>query len=1101
MPSYRGFSPRDSLVLLLAISGRSSLMSDAMQHGMMSGRLSFGSMSECRTMRSVFITAVVAVVSCYTASAQKKMLFEHLTVKEGLSQGSVTCILQDRQGFMWFGTQDGLNRYNGYTLKVFRHDPADPKSLSENFITSIIEDRNGALWVATVGREDALNRFEPLTETFARYPRDSVDLRGALEGSANSSYEEPSGVRWWGKIGGGVTRFDPKTGAKRSFKHDPSDSKSLIDNNVYSVYGDRSGTLWIGTREGLDRFDRETESFVHYRHDDANPMSLGSNWVWPIFEDRSGVLWVGTFGGGLNRFDRAAGTFTRFKHSETDPRSLADDQMYSISQDRSGIIWVGTADHGVDRFHPELGAFLHYSHDPANPASLVDNMIKAIHVDRAGVPWIGTTGGLDRFDRSKGTFTHFSHNALKPRSIIANVTQTIYEDRSGTLWIGMLSSGLERFDRRTGVFTHYRHDPTNPHSLSDNRVYALLEDHAGNLWVGNYGGGLNLLDRKSGKFTVYTHSDSIPGSLSARGVWALCEDHEGVLWVGTSGGGLNRFDREKGSFTHFKHSEADTKSLSDDLVLSILEDRSGTLWVGTLGGLNRLDRVRGTFKRYREKDGLANDLILGILEDGHGNLWISTNKGLSKFDPLHETFRNYGESDGLQGDEFNQNAYARSPVTGEMYFGGGNGFNVFHPDSVRGNPYVPPVVFSMFTRYNTDDKEGKPIAEKGIAARPEITLSYKDNVATFEFAALNYYSSSRNQYAYKLEGFSDNWIQLGTDHEATFTNLDGGEYLLRVKGSNNDGVWNEEGASLRLTVTPPWWKTRWAYGSYALLVLGFFYTVRRFEINRREQKMKVRESELRAKAVEAEKRALEAENERQTKELEDARNLQLSMLPKDVPRLPDYDIAVFMKTATEVGGDYYDFNVAQDGTFNVAFGDATGHGMQAGTIVTLMKGLFVSDAARFDIQTFFNHCSRAIKEIRLARLFMAFTLVRLKGNSLSFSSAGMPPVYLYRKNGGTVEEILLKGMPLGAMKNFPYALHETELQRGDTVLLLTDGLPEQKNAAGEMFDYAKVQSMLAEIGAGTPDDIIAQLIKAGESWMDSAVQDDDITLLVIKMRE
>ena len=1049
----------------------------------------------------ILLVTVVTIVLCLNANAQRKLLFEHLTVKEGLSQGSVTCILQDRLGFMWFGTQDGLNRYNGYTVRVFRHNPADPKSLHENFITSIIEDRNGTLWVGTVGGEGELNRFDPLTETFTQYRRDSVDLTGSREGSANSTYEEPSGVRWWGRIGGGVTRLDTRTGTKRVFKHDPSDPGSLIDNNVYSVYGDRSGTIWIGTRGGLDRFDRETESFFHYRHDDANPKTLASDWVWPIFEDRSGVLWVGTYGGGLHRFDRASGTFTQYRHNEANPGSLGDDQMYSIYQDRSGIIWVGTADHGVDRFHPEMGAFSHYTHDPKDPGSLIDNMIKALYVDRAGVPWVGTAGGLDRFDRVKGMSTHYTHNPGNPGSITDNIPQCILEDRSGTLWVGMMSGGLDRFDRKTGVFTHYKHDPVNPRGLSDNRVYALLEDRAGNFWVGTYGGGLNLFDRRSGTSRVYTMNDSIPGSLSSRGVWAFCEDHEGVLWVGTSGGGLNRFDREKGIFTHFKHDDKNPKSLSDDLVLSILEDRSGTLWVGTLGGLNRMDRDSGTFTHYRERDGLANDLVLGILEDGRGNLWISTNKGLSKFDPQHETFRNYGQSDGLQGDEFNQNAYARSPVTGDMYFGGGNGFNAFHPDSVRENRYVPPVVFSMFTRYNTDDKEGKLIEEKGIAVRPEISLSYKDKVATFDFAALNYFGTYKNRYAYRLEGYSDNWIQLGTDHQATFTNLDGGEYTLQVKGSNNDGIWNEDGASIRMIVTPPWWKTRWAYGGYALLVLGFLYSVRRFETNQREQKAKMRESELHAKAVEAEKRALEAENERQTKELEDARKLQLSMLPKEVPHLPDYDIAVFMKTATEVGGDYYDFAIAQDGALNVAFGDATGHGMQAGTIVTLMKGLFLSDASRFDIQSFFNHCSKAIKEIRLARLFMAFTLVRLRGNSLSFSSAGMPPVFLYRKSSGMVEEILLKGMPLGAMKNFPYTLHETELQRGDTILLLTDGLPEQKNSAGEMFDYAKVQTMFAEVGASKPDDVIAHLMNAGESWMSGAVQDDDITMLVIKKKE
>ena len=348
--------------------------------------------------------------------------------------------------------------------------------------------------------------------------------------------------------------------------------------------------------------------------------------------------------------------------------------------------------------------------------------------------------------------------------------------------------------------------------------------------------------------------------------------------------------------------------------------------------------------------------------------------------------------------------------------------------------------------------------------------------------------------------FSDNWIQLGSNRRATFTNLDGGDYTLRVRGSNNDGIWNEQGAALRITVTPPWWKTRWAYGTYALILLCGLYGLRRFEINRQTQKAQVRESELRAKAAESEKRALEAENARQTKELDDARRLQLSLLPREVPVGPDYEIAVFMKTATEVGGDYYDFSTAPDSALNIAIGDATGHGMQAGTIVTLMKGLFVSDASRFGIQAFFDHCSRAIKDIRLGRLFMAFTLMRLNGNRLSLSSAGMPPVYLYRHNDGSVEEILLKGMPLGAMKNFPYVLHEADLHQGDAILLLTDGLPEQKDAAGEMFDYARVQSAFAGVGAKNAQDILSSLVDDANDWLKGRAPDDDITMLVIKKK-
>jgi ligand-binding sensor domain-containing protein/serine phosphatase RsbU (regulator of sigma subunit) len=1052
--------------------------------------------------RRLSIAGVLVLGALSTAGAQQQIVFQHLTEKDGLSQGGVNCILRDSQGFMWLGTQDGLNRFDGYQFRIFKHDPADPKSLTDNWILSLYEDSSHTLWVRSQGTPKMLNRFDRATETFTSVPIDSVDLTKARVNSIKPpAFNEPSGAQWRGEIGTGVTRFDPATGKTISFRHNPSNPRSLIDDRIYSIYGDRTGTIWIGTHEGLDRFDAKTGTFVHYRHDNSNPSSLSDNWVWPILEDRSGMLWFGTYSGGLNRLDRATGRFVRYRHDDSDPRSLSSDQIYSLYQDRSGMIWVGTLDHGVDRFDPELNAFAHYAHDPSNPASLVDNNTLCMYVDRSGKAWVGTRSGVDRFDRTKGTFTHFRHDPSNPKSIGDNQAECILQDRSGVLWIGMVSSGIDRFDPRTGVFTHYRHDPSQPASLADNRVYALSEDPSGAIWVGTYGGGLDRLDPAKGTFTHYTHKDADPTSLGAPGVFALCMDREGVLWVGTFGGGLDRFNRESGTFTHYRRDPAASNSLSNNIIACLYEDRRGTLWVGTAGGLNRFDRATGTFKRFREQDGLPNDVVFGILEDAKGNLWLSTNKGLSQFDPRRETFRNYNYNDGLQGDEFNQNAYAKDPLSGEMYFGGNNGFTAFQPNDVKENSYIPPIAFSSFVRYNTDDKEGKPIEEKGVDTRSTITLSYKDNVASFEFAALSFYNNFKNQYAYKLEGFNDNWIQLGTEHKATFTNLDPGEYTLRVRGSNNDGVWNEQGASLELIVTPPWWRTRWAYGSYALLALGFLYGLRRFDLSRREQKARVRESELRAKAAEAEKRALEAENERQTKELEDARRLQLSMLPKEVPKLPEYDIAVFMKTATEVGGDYYDFSLAHDGALNVALGDATGHGMQAGTIVTLMKGLFVSDASRFDVQAFFDHCSKAIKDIKLGRLFMAFTLVRLKGKCVYLSSAGMPPAFLHRKRDGTIEEILLKGMPLGAMRNFPYTLHETELERGDTLLLLTDGLPEQKNGGGEMFDYERVQTALAESASRTPDEIISHLVKAGESWMGGAAQEDDISLIVVRMKE
>ncbi len=1029
---------------------------------------------------------------------QQNIFFQHLTVKDGLSQGSVMCILQDSKGFMWFGTQDGLNRYDGYEFKIFKHDLTDASSINDNFILFMAEDSAGALWFATLNNPDMLDKYDPATESFTHIQRDNVDLTGARIGQSKQSYIDPSGIEWAAHPGGGVRKTDLKTGAQQFFKNNPNDPKSLSHDKVYSITGDKTGAIWVCTRGGLDRLDPKSDGFVHYRHDDKDPHSLSDNFVWPVIEDRTGTLWVGSFIGGLNRYDRATDSFTRFRHDESNPRSISSDVIYSLYQDASGMIWVGTGENGVDRFHPELSNFTHYLKNASDKNSLSDNVVLSMYVDRSGIVWMGTNSGLNRLDRKTGSFLVYNNNPSNPKSIADDNIQAILEDRSGTLWFGGLSNGLDRFDRTSGTFTHFVHNPSNTASLSDNRIYALCEDKQGDLWVGTNGGGLCRFNKTAGTFTRYLHNDTISSSLGAQDVWSLLEDNNGTLWVGTFGNGLDRFNRETETFTHFTHNDSVPNSLSDNIVITLCEARNGTLWIGTNNGLNRFVPETGTFRMYGTKEGLTSPVIVGIQEDDEGNLWISTNKGIFKFNPKDETFRNYNYNDGLQGNEFNQTAFAKDRRSGEMFFGGPNGFNMFHPSRIRDNSYIPPVVFSSFVRYNTDDEEGKPIVETGIETKPEITLSYKDNVANFKFSALNFYNTFNNRYAYKLDGYSENWIQLGTDRLATFTNLDAGTYTLRVRGSNNNNIWNDTGTSLRLIVTPPWWRTTWAYTIYGLMVVGFLYTARKIEINRREQKARIRESELHAKAVEAEKRALQIENDRQTKELEDARNLQLSMLPKEVPKIPGYEISVFMKTATEVGGDYYDFNQTPDGHLDIAFGDATGHGMQAGTIVTLMKGLFISDASKTDIKSFFNHCSRAIKDIKLGRLYMAMTLARINGKSVSLSSAGMPPAFLYRVQDRSIEEILLKAVPLGSMKNFPYSLYETSMESGDLLLLMTDGLPEQKNKSEEMFDYSRVMEYFKESVAETPDQIIAKLFNAGEQWMNGATQDDDITLMVIK---
>ncbi len=1027
--------------------------------------------------------------------------FSHLTVGDGLSQSSVTCIFQDRQGFMWFGTQDGLNRYDGYNFKVFKNDPTDSTSISDNFIFSIYEDKKGTLFFET--QTGKFNKFFPKTESFKVVEGKEIDFNGIRYSTVGALFMDSTNIKWTGGLGSasGLKEENIKTGKITYFKNNLSNPSSLSDDKVYSVFKDHLGNLWVGTFNGLDKLDEKTGKFFHYKNDPNNSNSLPDNWVWPIYEDSRGYLWIGTVKGGLSCFDPKTNSFFNYKNDPSDPASISDNFVFSIYEDRSGIIWIGTNAGGINYFNPSTLIFEHYKHDPANKNSLNDDNILSMLVDKNGTYWIGTrNGGLNKFNYKEKKFTAYYHNPSNSNSLISNSVLSLMEDRERNIWIGTFSNGLDEFNPERGIFKHYTHNPADSTSLTDNRIYSLLEDNEGNLWIGTYGGGLNKLDRKSGKISSYQHRKGDPTSISSNATWSLTQDESGKIWIGTFGGGVNVFDQYKQIFYHFKHIPNDSTSIGDNNIVRVFKDSKGNMWFGTTSGLSEYLPKSNSFKNYNEKNGLANNTVYGIVEDNDGNLWLSTNNGLSKFNPSNKSFQNYYAEDGLQGNEFNQDAFAEDDKTGRLLFGGTNGFNVFNPDSIKKNSYIPPIVFTNYLRYNSDDEEGKPIIEKGISQRDSLFLTYKDNIITFDFAALSYFNNSENQYRYKLEGFNQNWIQLGNNHSVTFTNLSHGHYTLHIIGSNNDGIWNKNGVSLAIAVSPPWWKTNIAYVIYAIAFLSTLYGLRRFELKRREQKTKLRENELRLKASEAEKRAIQAENDRKTKELEEARQLQLSMLPRELPNLPHLEIAAFMRTATEVGGDYYDFLIQEDGILNVAFGDATGHGLQAGTMVTLMKGFFTSDSSRLTLQDFMNHCSRMIKEIKLGRILMSFCYLKIDKCKLYITSAGMPPVYFYSKENNEVEEIVIQGMPLGAMRKFSYKLVEKELKTGDTILLLTDGLPEQMNTKEEMFNYPRVKENFQLLAENSSEEIISKLMMAGDQWMEGAIQSDDISFVVIKVK-
>lgn len=815
------------------------------------------------------LTAILLLLALFSSSAGAQeggtIRFDRLTIDEGLSQSTVFAIWQDQYGFMWFGTQDGLNKYDGYTFTVYKNNPEDPATIADNFVRAIYEDQNGTLWIGTNG---GLNKFDRAEQIFTRYQHSPEDSHSLSDNIVRDIYEDQKGILWIG-TNGGLNKFDQASDTFTRYRHDPGNPASLGHDTVRDIYEDAKGMLWLGTEGGgLDKFDPTTATFSHYRHNPDDPNSLSHNDISAIYGDQMGLLWITTEGGGLNRFDPAGGTFTIYKNNPADPISLQDDNIRSVYQDQSGQFWLGTWGGGLVRFDPATETFSTYQNDPANPHSLSGNQVLSIFQDRGGVFWVGTNGaglnkfnratevfvhytntakaaqrlsdnmvwsiiedrngllwvgtsnGLNKIDRASETITIYKHNPDDPTSLSSDLIPVVLEDHNGVLWVGTDEGGLNWFNPATEIFTAYRHNPADPASLSDDDAWSLYEDQRGVLWVGTWGGGLNRFNPETESFTRYMHDPDDPQSLSDNVIRVIRQDYSGMLWLGTNGGGLEKFDPTTETFTHYRHDPADMQSLSANVVRTIYEDSKHTLWIGTDGGgLNRFDPTSETFTHYREQHGLPNDTIYGILEDEQGYLWLSTNNGLSKFDPVRETFKNYNLSDGLQSNEFNQGAYYKSE-RGELFFGGINGFNAFYPEEIKDNPHRPPVVLTSFQIFNKEVKQPQPLAELS-----DIQLSYRDSVVSFEFAALDYTAPEENQYAYMLEGFDTDWIEAGKRRFATYTNLDGGNYTFRVKGSNNDGVWNEEGITVNIDITPPPWQTWWAYGLYILaasaVVLGY----------------------------------------------------------------------------------------------------------------------------------------------------------------------------------------------------------------------------------------------------------------------------------------
>lgn len=831
--------------------------------------------------------------------------FYRLSLEDGLSQTTVLSILQDRQGFMWFGTEDGLNRYDGSGMTVYTRDATDPASLPNNVVWAIAEDAAGDLWLATEG--GGVARWERSRDRFVRYGT----ATGLASDNVRTLHVDRRGRIWIGTRDAGLDALDPTTGAVAHYRNRPADPSSLVNDSVYVIHEDRAGGIWVGTNGGLGRLDPARGQFRNYRHDARDRASLADDRVRALREDVDGTLWVGTEGGGLsalapsgkfrhwraaagnrrslsndsvkallvddagrmwvgtreglNLLQRETGSFVRYTHDPAELTSLSDDEVMSLYQDHGGVLWIGTRSGGVNRWNPRTWAFGHHKADPEDKGSLSNDYVTSFSVGPNGTLWVGTLGGgLTAFDRAAGTVTRYRHDARDPRSLGDDRVMALLHDRQGRLWVGTMDGGLNLFDAATGAFHAFRHDPARADSLSTNAVMSLFQDRRDNIWVGTFRGGLNRLIRGTDGFQRFQHHPADPHSLSSDIVTAMAEDHSGALWVGTDAGGLNMLWPSTGEVRRFRHEPSDPRSLANNTVFSLHIGADGKLWVGTRGGglgvLERLDPESGraVFRTYTEKDGLPNSVVYGIHPDADGKLWLSTNSGLAVFDPAAGTFRSFAVVHGLQSNEFNFGAHYRS-ANGELFFGGPGGFNAFLPQAVRAATRPPRLALTALLKLNAPYEGEVPVHRLDT-----VELGHRDQVVTFEFAALDYAAPEMNRYSYMLEGFDPHWMELGRFRRVTYTNLDAGRYTLRVRATNAEGVSSDEPLAVGVTVLPPPWRTWWAYVLYALALTGaafVFVRSQRRHVEREAQYRRQLEAEVQARTRQL------AEQNRQLEEL------------------------------------------------------------------------------------------------------------------------------------------------------------------------------------------------------------------------------------------
>ncbi|MBN1250489.1 MAG: hypothetical protein JXR51_12770 [Bacteroidales bacterium] len=801
--------------------------------------------------------------------------FERLTRNEGLSHNNVYSIMQDKYGFMWFGAQEGLNRYDGYNFKQFYSEPNNLNSSSSSNFGKIFEDSKGFIWLGTY--RSGLDKYDPINRIFKHFDYDEKDTNSLSNSKIRGINEDKYGNIWIATSGGGLNKYNPLTDTFTHFLHSETNKNSISSNDLNCLFIDNTGNFWIATSKGVDFFDIKTNQFKHYvlgsesyditrnisissvivdekgivwlgssngvftinpitnkinnyKQDISNPQSLGSNIINVIYEDSYGTIWIGTENGGLNKFIPEKNAFENYIFDIKNPYSISSNRIWSIYEDQSKILWIGTKGGGVNKLDLKRKKFEHLYYSTDKKTGLPHPSVSAIVGDSTNNIWIGTDGGgVCKYSEKEGITDRFYEKPFDKNSLSDDQIWSSFTDKKNRIWLGMHTGGLDCIISEKGkyIIKKYINETNNPHSISNNQVNTIFEDNLGMLWIGTRNGLNKLIDTIENVAPYFQRINDnftdTASSFSSNYITSIYQDHYNYMWIGTYTNGLNRLNPENGEIIKFENIANNNNSLSSNNIQTIFEDHYGNLWIGTGSGLNKLNRKTNTFKRYFVKDGLPSNEIMAILEDNSGFLWISTSKGLSKFNPINDEMINFNISDGLYSDGFNWNS-AYKNVDGKLFFGTNSGMVSFYPSEIQLNSFIPKIVITKFSIIK-DDKwvSNDMFISNYNDENNRIILSYENNIFSVEFAAMDFTNPNNNTFQYKIDGIDNNWIDYGNKRFIMVTNLKPGDYVLRIRGTNNDKTLNESGIALAISVKPPFWNSIWFY--LIIIVIGFLIVI------------------------------------------------------------------------------------------------------------------------------------------------------------------------------------------------------------------------------------------------------------------------------------